>query len=174
VCPRCRLLFFVACFIALCLFRLWCRFKPPTIYKAECTPWHARLDLDTALLCKSDTGRLYYLYFLRIEEERAECVTGRFPDLENKESPLYRYEEVSIGWDWGIIFSRSRTSIHIGDMLFSWMPSSHVFFVDDTLQRVALIPVGEISNPAATNNLDWVVPARSECYFRTNADAAEN
>ena len=163
-----------ACFAVVCLFRLWCHIKPVTVYTVKCTPFDALLDLNTALLCESDTGRLYYLSFSRIGADSAECVTGRFPHPTNNVPTIYRYEKVSLGWDWGIVSSSHRIWLHVGDMLLSWMPPSHVFFGDDTIQRAALIPVSEISNPAATNNLDWVVPARSECYFRTNADAAAN
>lgn len=150
---------------ALCFARLWWHIKPLSIDKARCTPFDALLDLDTALLCESDTGRLYYLFFTHIREDGGWYEAGRFPRQADGTGAATWWEPVSIGW--GVMVIGSRHGIHVGDMRLEWMPPSNVLFADNALQRVALVPVSELFNPSATNGLDWIVPFRSECYFRS-------
>ena len=163
----------IGSFVALCFVRLWWHIKPVSTGTTACTPFYARLDLSVALLCESDTGSLYYLYFTHIREDGGWYEAGRFPRQADGRGTGTRWENVSIGWK--LMFIGSRYGIHVGDMRLEWMPPSNVLFDDDVLQRVALIPVSELSNPSATNGLEWIVlEVRPRCVLQADTGMEES
>lgn len=166
--PRLCLLLLTSGAVLCCAARVWFYTVPFAGRKTECTPVQAALDLKTALLCESDSGRVYYVYFTQAHAIRAKYVAGRFPYPSDGFTPQEWREQVGdslIPW-----IGERRNGLHVGDMYLLWMPPTWIVFLDNTLQRVAVIPVEEIGNPGVTNRVEWIV-TRKGMGLRPQAEA---
>ncbi len=134
---------------------VWTRYAPVSIPGVQCSQIQATLGLETALLCESESKRIYYVYFTSASARRAEYTAGRFPYPTNGFSPHVWSETVSVP---AFPFTgKPRNGIHVGDMYLLWMPPTEIAFLDSTLQRVALVSIKEIVNPDVTNHVKWIV-----------------
>lgn len=147
---------------------MWARYAPVSIPGARCFEIQASLDLETALLCESESKLIYYVYFTSANAGRAEYTAGRFPCPTNGFLPYAWREAVKAPV---LPFAgKPRNGIHVGDMYLLWMPPTEIVFLDSTLQRVALVPIKDIINPDVTNRVTWTV-TRKGLGLRSQVEA---